>query len=322
MLNPLKEVLKSFPSVRRLIGERDRLNIEAENLRTELDLYKTWVPPGHYYSPLNTEASIKPWEDRIYGPPPRSLTGLDLDEGGQLKILEDLENFYPDLPWESSPKDGLRYAYDNINYSWFDAITLFGMLRRLKPPRVIEVGSGYSSCVMLDTNELFMDQFTDFTFIDPNPELLRSLVRPGDLERCRLITDRVHDVDLNIFDSLRAGDFLFIDSSHVAKTGSDVCHILFEILPRLAKGVTIHFHDVYYPFEYIKKIVYWGISWNEAYMLRSFLLYNDQFRIRFLNTFIAEFYRVRLERTMPLSLNNTGGSLYLEKTGQTSTPQS
>ena len=81
----------------------------------------------------------------------------------------------------------------------------------------------------------------------------------------------------------------------------------------LANGVMIHFHDVYYPFEYTKEIVYWGISWNETYMLRAFLLYNNLFKIRFMNTFMAEFHRERLQRTMPMALNNPGGSLYIEK---------
>ena len=313
MTKSIKALVKQLPLIRRLVVERDRLISETDSLRSELDVYKTWVPPGHYYSPLNTKESIKPREERIYGSLPQSLTGMDLDESGQLEILGILEGFYPDLPWDPCPKEGLRYAFDNINYSWFDAITLFGMLRHRKPKRIIEVGSGYSSCAMLDIDELFLERSTDFTFIDPNPGLLHSLSRHGDLERCRVITEMVQDVDFRVFETLQAGDFLFIDSSHVAKVGSDVCHILFEIMPRLANGVMIHFHDVYYPFEYIKEIVYWGISWNETYMLRAFLLHNNLFKIRFMNTFIAKFHHERLQRTMPMALNNTGGSLYIEK---------
>ena len=57
-------------------------------------------------------------------------------------------------------------------------------------------------------------------------------------------------VDLAVFDVLGPGDVLFIDSTHVARTGGDVVHDVFEILPRLASGVRVHFHDIFYPFEY------------------------------------------------------------------------
>jgi hypothetical protein len=61
---------------------------------------------------------------------------------------------------------------------------------------------------------------------------------------------RVQDVTLDLYAELDRDDVLFIDSTHVMKTGSDVCHELFAILPRLASGVLIHFHDIFWPFEY------------------------------------------------------------------------
>ena len=60
----------------------------------------------------------------------------------------------------------------------------------------------------------------------------------------------IQQVPVATFEALEAGDILFIDSTHVLRTGSDVCFELFEVLPRLASGVLVHFHDMFWPFEY------------------------------------------------------------------------
>src|SRR5690606_30211210 len=107
--------------------------------------------------------------------------------------------------------------------------------------RLIEVGSGYSTAVTLDTNELFLENSIHVTCIDPHPELLLSLLKPGDRERITVIGTKVQDVDAAMFDSLSAGDVLFLDSTHVSKVDSDVNFLLFDVLPRLKPGVWIHF---------------------------------------------------------------------------------
>ena len=110
-----------------------------------------------------------------------------------------------------------------------------------------------------------------------------------------------------------ANDLLFIDSTHVAKTGSDVNTIFFDILPSLAAGVCVHFHDIYYPFEYPKEWVRQGRAWNEAYMLRAFLQYNPTFRICFFNSYIAAFHRHLLKESMYPYALQPGSSLWLRK---------
>ena len=74
---------------------------------------------------------------------------------------------------------------------------------------------------------------------------------------------------------------------HVMRTGSDVCHELFEILPRLAKGVYVHIHDMFWPFEYPRS---WVIddnrSWNELYGVRAFLTNNDSWRVVMFNDYM------------------------------------
>ncbi len=110
-------------------------------------------------------------------------------------------------------------------------------------------------------------------------------------------------------------DILFIDSSHVSKTGSDVNHLLFKILPLLNDGVMIHFHDIFFPFEYPQWWAFEGRAWNEAYLLHAFLAHNRAYQIEFFNTYVIDRYRERIAAEFPLFLKNEGGSLWLRKVG-------
>jgi Methyltransferase domain len=171
------------------------------------------------------------------------------------------------------------------------------MLRYLQPQKIVEIGSGYSSAVVLDTNELFLDHRIDCTFIEPYPDRLRSLLRSGD--RIRLIESRVQGVDFGVLTALEPGDVLFIDSSHVSKAGSDVNHIIFNILPRIRSGVYIHFHDIFYPFEYPADWISIGIAWNELYLLRGFLQNNHDYEIQFFSSFLQDQFRDRVLDALP-----------------------
>jgi hypothetical protein len=95
--------------------------------------------------------------------------------------------------------------------------------------------------------------------------------------------------------------------------GSGVARIFFEILPKLKRGVMVHFHDILWPFEYPKEWFIEGRAWNEAYALRVFLQFNNVFEILYFNSYMGHFYRKRLQEKMPLCLRNTGGSLWLKK---------
>jgi hypothetical protein len=106
---------------------------------------------------------------------------------------------------------------------------------------------------------------------------------------------------------------LFIDSTHVSKAGSDVNHELFEILPRLKPGVLVHFHDVFWPFEYPEAWTFESRrSWNEIYLLRAFLSGNREYEIVFFN----DYFRARhgdAAAAVPKFAQNPGGGLWLRK---------
>lgn len=206
----------------------------------------------------------------------------------------------------------MRYYLENGSYAYTDGIVLYALIRHFSPKRVIEIGAGFSSAVMLDTNELFMGGRIVFTFIEPFAERFFGLISDQDRTDTNIIEREVQDVDPAIFDQLEAGDILFVDSSHVVKTGSDVHYILFNVLPRLKSGVIIHFHDVFYPFEYPEDWVIEGRNWNEDYFLRAFLSYNSAFEILLFSHYLHTHHRDAF-KDMPLCYRNPGGNLWLRK---------
>ena len=237
-----------------------------------------FAPPGHFYSPIPAESDIAELERRGAGA--ASIPGVDLNEAGQLALLEQFAALYPSVPFTDEGRPGYRYRYVNPSYAYSDAIFLHSMLRHVRPRRLIEIGSGYSSAVTLDTSEHFLGGSLQCAFVEPFPELLLGLMTPTDHGRVRVIAKRLQDVELELFDELGAGDVLFVDSTHVSKVMSDVNRIFFEILPRLKPGTFVHIHDVFYPFEYPLDWLREGRAWNEQYLLRAFLQFNGSFKIR------------------------------------------
>jgi hypothetical protein len=287
----VRELVKRVPVLGRPYAQRDSLRAIVNQL---------WEPPGHFYSPIPSVEEVKRNAARVFANTSRQIAGVELNEDHQLALLGELERYYPEQPFAEERQPRTRYYFENPAYTYFDAIILYCMLRHVRPARVIEVGSGYSSCVLLDTNEIFLGGSISCTFIEPYPQLLQSLIRDDDVTRISILARNLQDVEPDVFRTLSAGDILFIDSSHVSKTDSDVNRIFFDIMPCLPSGVHIHFHDIFYPFEYPEEWVYQGRAWNEAYTLRAFLQYNDRFRIQIFNSFLETFHRERIAREMPL----------------------
>lgn len=234
----------------------------------------------------------------------------------QIAILKKMIELYESIPkWDdiSVPNgtSNLRHRYGNSSLSPGDAIGLHCMLRILQPKRMIEVGSGYTSAVTLDTNEYYLDNKIQLKFIEPYPELLQSLLKEED--EIELFTKGLQDIPLDTFEQLEDGDILFIDSTHVSKIGSDVNYLFFQILPRLNKGVYIHLHDIFYPFEYPKHWIYSGMIWNELYLLRAFLQNNNDYEIIFFQNMMEKKHMNIFMEKWPLDSPVHGGSIWLRK---------
>ncbi len=273
-------------------------------------------PPGHYHSTIPDPGDVAEGL-KASAPVPGSLPGIDFHTGHQEALFLEFEKYYPDLPFPQNKTKDFRFYYENQFFSYSDAFFLFCFLRREKPRRIIEVGSGFSSALMLDTFDRYFTQKPEVTFIEPHTGRLKELLFENDLKACRLIEMPVQKVPLTEFESLKSGDLLFIDSSHVSKYGSDVNHLLFNVLPKLAPGVFVHFHDIFHAFEYPDRWLREGWYWNECYLLRAFLAFNREWNIYFFNNYIAQIFKERIRQTMPICDRVAGGSLYLRKAALT-----
>lgn len=300
--NPTK-VLTEFATVPSLVDHR----------RVAKDCETRW-PHGHFYSPVVSRAEVAKDHDRIFGP--RELRGIDLRPDAQQALFGRLAQHLTSLPFPETKTAPYRYYYDNDSYAFGDASIYWAMLHELRPKRIVEVGSGFSSALALDTIAT-RGLGAKCTFVEPFPDRAMGILAPLG-PRDELLAIPVQQLDLRVVESLEPNDVLFIDSTHVVKTGSDVHFELTEILPRVPPGVVVHFHDMFYPFEYPEDWVVAGNhSWNELYAVHAFLLYNTAFQVEFFNTYFARVHRATVERLAPSVaarfLLNPGGGLWLRR---------
>jgi hypothetical protein len=291
------------------------INIPAHtlNLSTHHDAI-TFFPPGHFYSPATSRQEIARDRGRIFAP--RELLAIDLRDREQLVLLQRLSRFFDTIPFADARTPPYRYFYANGSYGYGDAVVYWAMLNLLRPNRIVEIGSGYSSAMALDAIDV-LGLPTACTFIDPYPEVAQKATAPLAPPH-RILPQRIQDIDVDEIASLGTNDLLFIDSSHVLKAGSDVHFELTELLPRLRPGVLVHFHDAFSNFEYPEPwVAKQNRGWNELYALHAFLLFNSAFHIEYFNHHLARKYPDEIRSMLPSCadriLLNPGGGLWLRR---------
>ena len=230
---------------------------------------------------------------------------INFNDEKQLLLLNELKSHYKELPFSKEKTDDLRYYFHNNWFGEADGVFYFFMLRYLKPKQIIEIGSGFSSCVLLDSNELFFNNTIKCTFIEPEPTRLLNNIKKTD--SIVLLQSNIQNVELDVFKDLEPNDILFVDSSHISSYESDVNYIFFKILPLLKTGVYIHFHDIFPNFEYPVEWIRKNDKINETYLLHAFLMYNTCFSIEMFPSYLMEKYPDKI------SFLNSGGSIYLKK---------
>lgn len=272
-------------------------------------------PPGHFYSPI-----VDPDDPRVQqavaieAQPDAALPGIVLNESTMYRWFKRMKAQYRAHPFPPELSSPSLYYYNNPFFSLTDALALLTFFQHARPRRFVEAGSGFSSCAAIDCNDRLLRGQTKLTFIDPHPERLLGLLPVNSQYRSCIEQKHLQEMPLKVFQELQANDILFLDSSHVAKTGSDVVDYLFRIFPVLPAGILIHIHDIFFPFEYPRDwVVRDERSWNEAYLLRAFLSNNSDYRILFFSDWFYKCRRSLVNTEMPLCIEHRGGSLWLRK---------
>ncbi len=186
------------------------------------------------------------------------------------------------------------------------------MLRHLRPARMIEIGSGYSSLITARLNREEFANAVHFTCIEPYP---RDFLVKGVDGISELRVEIIQDTPLDLFAELGKNDVLFIDTSHTVKTGGDVTWIFHEIIPRLQVGVVVHVHDFFLPEEYPESWVMEGRGWNETYLVRSFLSYNTSFALRWATRYMVLNHLEAVTRAFQIGAGDplAGASLWFQR---------
>jgi hypothetical protein len=263
-----------------------------------------------FYSPIPALEEITPGTFERVSP----LAGIGFDLDAQLRWVGDelaapMKEFRPVHAGNDASR---QYAAGTASYPQLDATVLYGMVRRLRPRRVIELGSGASTLVLSEASRanardgapLQLDVF------DPFPSVPDDLPGLGSLRRAR-----AQDVPLEVLQDLRDGDVLFVDTTHTVKLGSDVNFIVLDVLPTLARGVVVHFHDIFLPHEYPRRwLEDYALYWNEQYLVQAFLAENDKWEILCAISALARRRGDELAALLPPDTPRHGAALWLRRT--------
>jgi hypothetical protein len=264
------------------------------------------VNPVRWDSPIPNTAELRPdvWER------PSALAGIDLRVPSQLRLLKGFQRFreeYDSFPHQPTGRQG-EFYFDNPMFSGTDALALYCMIRQFRPSTIIEVGSGFSTRILVDAAARNGD--TRIVCIEPYPSLLlKEAALP-----VTLLEARAEEVPLSLYGSLRSGDVLFIDSSHIVRIGGDVNYLLLEVLPTLQPGVIVHVHDIFLPHEPPRT---WTVDhmrfWSEQYLLQAFLAFNDAFEVLLSNAYLGRRHRGLMRQVFPNSPWWGGGSFWIRR---------
>ena len=229
--------------------------------------FKLIILPDHYFIPVSNILDLnkdKSWQKKS------NLDGIKIDLKNQLENIKKII-----LPFQEEYKNGKIYneaikLNAGPGYGVIEAQALHGVIRYYSPKKIIEIGSGVSTYCMLSAGA------KNITCIEPYPS---NFLKTN--TKIKLIKKRLQDTDIKIFEDLSAGDFLFIDSTHTLKIGSDVSKIYLEIIPKLKPGVIIHIHDIFFPYNYSRDINNTMFQWLETQMLQALLINNSKIEILF-----------------------------------------
>ncbi|MBD2014280.1 class I SAM-dependent methyltransferase [Microcoleus sp. FACHB-53] len=263
------------------------------------DKWGYYIRKFHYYDPLPNFSDIT--KEQVLKR--RISTAIDWNLEAQINLIQKLSLSKPEIDHIKDGKNSnLKFNFLNDFYSEVDAAIYYTLIREIKPTKIIEIGCGYSTQIaaLAIAQNQQEGKRGKIICIEPYPE--PQLIEANlDVE---LLIERVENIDLKNFEPLSANDILFIDSTHTVKFGSDVCREILEILPALASGVWIHFHDIFFPYDYPPQwLIEKRLAWNEQYMLEAFLAYNSRFEVVLANHWLSVDYPQEVAKIWPGVVN-------------------
>lgn len=255
-------------------------------LNANLDMIKSlykFLHPRYQTFFLEYKVAVQPRFGHGKPAHPELLAIVEKKEDVYRDFLASVEKYKDALQTiqdSSVEKDPKQPAWNNAFLPGLDMVMLYVMLAELKPKKYIEIGSGNSTKIAFKAkNEQALT--THFTSIDPQPRAeIDALVDT-------VIRKPFEDIDFRMLENLEENDILFVDNSHRILPNSDATVFFLEVLPRLKKGVVVHIHDIYIPFDYPQFMC--DRFYSEQYGLAMYLLANaEKYQPLFPNYYVSE----------------------------------
>lgn len=256
----------------------------------------------HYYEPFPNPARTTE---------PRHLPGIDWNAAAQWALVDSF--VWADEIGALPQRDIAGRSFDpgNPNFRGGDADILYHFVRHQRPRRIIEIGSGHSTLVVAQSLLRNVDEGSPCQHRCVEPYEMGWLESIG----VEVVRVPVETLTTDFFATLASGDILFIDSSHVVRPGGDVNFLILDVLPTLAPGVIVHFHDIFSPADYPRQ---WtdvkALLWTEQYLLEAFLSGSRDWEIVLAANFLCHQDRARLAKICPLMEPDAEpGSIYIRR---------
>lgn len=292
-----------------LISELQGLLWADKDTRQALESYGISLTPSNFYSSTPSLDEIDgSFENR--GDDPYANEKL-FDAERLANTLAELREFSGELiaPLNDDPDSPEGFFWENGQFGYSDAISYYCFIRSRKPKRILEIGSGFSTLVASKAIEA--NGFGSIVCIEPFPRPFLESTRHVE----EVLKARVQEVDADWVNSrLSDGDFLFIDSTHTVKIGSDCLHIYLRLLPKMKHRLLVHVHDVFLPdgmpAEWAKRN---HIYWTEQYLLLAYLLDNPKIKVEWGSHFHSKHNRELLQELGPSHVTPGGSSFWFTR---------
>jgi len=276
--------------------------------RRRLQAAKVNVVPSNFYSNIPSVEEIEgSFEQRFAARGPYHSPRL-FDAARMGAFMEELRPFAEEFRPPDEGDDVLPqgYFWNNGAFTSLDAAAYYCVIRRFRPQRIVEVGSGYSTLVA--DAALKRNGSGSQVLIEPYPKPWLDSVATVETIHRKAVQEHAPEELLQIVES---ADLWFIDSTHTVKIGSDCLMLYLMVMPELRKDMLIHSHDVFLPFGFPpRKALERHIYWTEQYLLYAYLLDNPRAEVLFGSKYASVFQAAEAARLLPAGRKAGGGSLW------------
>jgi methyltransferase family protein len=272
---PARVEKSTRPSLKRRVKD-----LGKRTLRRCFETGQRWgfdLLPRHFYSQIPDIGALKTdnsWKS------PRSMVGV---QGIELSTQFDfVETCCAPVLVDRLRQEDLHTRACALNgeagFGVPDAAFLYCFVRTIQPRWIVQVGCGVSTAVMLIAAADAAYR-PEIVCVEPYPTaFLERSAREGSI---KLFEARAQDVPLEMLTNLGEEGFLFVDSTHTVKPGSEVNRLILEVLPRLKGGDWVHFHDIYFPYDYQRGLIEDELFFsNESVLLHALLVNNPALAVR------------------------------------------